>query len=229
MKNFKTIIDNLTNKKNFAFVRFNDGEMKAIQKVGSIIARGDQIVNQSLHDKLLEALTHKQDNYWIGKPCSICFPKYRNLFDTIVNPTYQFLTCATLLCNNGHWIKFINSFNDCCKNRNCVWISGKDQNLNKLKMKFTNLNIINNIQLPSKNCWNEYNSIKEEYKKFKPDNLILLSCGPLSRVLCYEWFKERNDCTFLDLGSTFDPFTRNVWHRCHNEKLPFCKECNFEK
>lgn len=228
MKNFNTIIQNLKEKKNFSLVRFNDGEMKAIQEIGSIVARNCQIVDRTLHDKLLEALNHKQENYWIGKPCETCFPKYRKSFDEIVNSTYPFLTYAVILCNNGNWKKFINVFNDCCINKNCIWISGHDQDLNKLKIKFANLNITNNIELPIKNCWSEYNNIKEEYKNFKKDDLIFLSCGPLSRVLCYEWFNKRPDCTFLDIGSTFDPFTRNIWHRCHIGKLPFCKECNYE-
>ena len=46
---YKFAIDNIANNIPFAFARFNDGEMMGIDNIGSVVARGDQIVNESLH------------------------------------------------------------------------------------------------------------------------------------------------------------------------------------
>lgn len=217
---FEHLLSLLKNKINFCFVRFNDGEMMGIGRVGAVVARGDQKVNKELHKKLIKAIKHEQKNYWIGKPCSVCFPKHYNLFNQYVRSDYEYLTHATVFCNAGHWDRFIKFFRK-CSDRDIIWVSGKDQDLSMLPYK---LNVVKHIKVPLKNCWSIYDSIKNE--TFKDDSLVILSCGPMSRILAYEWYVKNSNCTYLDLGSMFDPFTRNVWHKCHRGNLKFCKECN---
>ena len=69
----------------------------------------------------------------------------------------------------------------------------------------------------------------------EPSDLLAFINSDKSRIL----FKadssklDANDLTIIDIGSTFDPFTRDVWHNCHkgweetgfNQTAP-CKECN---
>ena len=62
--------DNLENGTPFGFARFNDGEMLGIVQVGSVAARGDQLVDEGLSTALKESLTHRQKNYYVGIPCS---------------------------------------------------------------------------------------------------------------------------------------------------------------
>jgi lysophospholipid acyltransferase (LPLAT)-like uncharacterized protein len=64
--NMEWLLNNLENNIPFAFSRFNDGEMMAIDQVGCVVARGDQYVDQGLSLVLREALEHKQENYYIG-------------------------------------------------------------------------------------------------------------------------------------------------------------------
>ena len=47
---------NLEEKTPFAFARFNDGEMMAVDNVGCTVARGDQVGNEPLSNALHEAL-----------------------------------------------------------------------------------------------------------------------------------------------------------------------------
>ena len=110
MNEYNALMSLLKDQVPFAFARFNDGEMKGVAQIGRKVARGDQIVTESLNAKLKEALRHRQKNYWIGKPCRGCFVKQRKLFDTFVSSEYPCLTHAVLLCNNGHWPKFIKDF-----------------------------------------------------------------------------------------------------------------------
>ena len=65
-------LENIRTKTPFGYARFNDGEMMAIDQIGSVVARGDQIVDESLHNALNEAITYKQERYYIGIPCSLC-------------------------------------------------------------------------------------------------------------------------------------------------------------
>ena len=69
MKKYNTLIEKLKTKTPFALGRFNDGEMLGIWQAGQVVARGDQMVNMELRDKLTEARKHNQKDYWVGLPC----------------------------------------------------------------------------------------------------------------------------------------------------------------
>lgn len=223
-------LNNLENKVPFAFARFNDGEMMAIDRVGSVVARGDQVVNQSLSEALTESLRHKQDNYYIGIPCSLCYPRLNTLARNHVGD-YQFLTRA-VVTTNRNWKYFIDNFPKVMKDRNMIWVGGNDQDVDVLKEM--SLNIKKSAKIPRKNSWNWYSQICEmlpEY--FESGDVVGISLGPTARVLVRKWFEEYPDITFIDMGSNLDPFTRNVRHNCHRgwETTGFnltarCRECN---
>ena len=104
-------------------------------------------------------------------------------------------------------------------------MSGNDQNLDNLE-KETGLRVAQKVSLPKRNAWGDYPRIKDYYTIFNKDSIVVLSCGPMAEVLAKEWFQRRPDVTFLDMGSTFDPFTRGVRHGCHTGKLKPCRGCN---
>ena len=124
-------LDNIANKTPFGFARFNDGEMMAIDTVGSVVARGDQVVDESLSLALREALKHKQENYYIGVPCSMCYPSYNQLATSIVGD-YEYLTRA-VVTTNRNWKKFIDNFPSAASGRRMIWISGNDQDIEPLR------------------------------------------------------------------------------------------------
>ena len=139
--------DNLKNKIPFAYVRFNDGEMMGIARVGSVVARGDQYVDQALSKALKDAILHRQKNYYIGVPCSICFPAYSKLAKEMVEG-YSLTTSAVLLTNKN-WKRFADNLPKVMEGRRMLWVSGKDQDPEKLKDY--GLDIVKNIRLSNKN------------------------------------------------------------------------------
>lgn len=219
------LLSNLKNNIPFSFIRFNDGEMMGIKKVGAVVARGDQKVNESLRNKLIDAIQHRQENYYIGRPCSTCFPEHYKLYREYVEEDYEYEVLAVQFCNNNMWNYVIKEFNNILKGRDVQFVTGHDQVLKKLEFY---KNIRGHYIVNSKNGWEDYKHTKPYGKSFLNGDVVLLSCGPMSRVLAYEWFKENPECTFIDVGSLFDPFTRNIWHNCHNGKLKYCKECNYD-
>ena len=221
---------NIKNQNPFAFSRFNDGEMMAIEKVGCVVARGDQYVDRSLSLALRKSILHKQENYYIGIPCSTCYPRYNTIARHLIGD-YKHLTHA-VVSTNRNWKKFIEEFPVAMGDREMIWIGGKDQNIEPLKNM--GLNIVNAVLVPQKNSWDYYSKIKEKAPElFKKNQVVGISLGPTARVLAQEWFHEHPEITFIDMGSNFDPFTRNVRHNCHKgwEETGFnlttrCKECN---
>lgn len=224
------LIENIKNKNSFAFSRFNDGEMMAIEKVGSVVARGDQYVDTTLSEALKKSILHKQKNYYIGIPCSSCYLRYNTLAKKLIED-YEHITHA-VVTTNRNWKKFIEEFPKAMAGREMIWIGGKDQNIEPLKNM--GLDIINTVLVPQRNSWDYYAKIKQKVPQlFKKNQVVGISLGPTARVLAQEWFKENPEITFIDMGSNFDPFTRNVRHNCHKgwEETGFnlaakCKECN---
>jgi hypothetical protein len=202
----KWFFENLNNKIPFAFSRFNDGEMGGIMYDNFLASRGDQLVNKTLKDSLYKAIIHKQKNYYIGIPCNICYPDMHNLALRLVGKEYEYLTRATIIINRN-WKNFIENIGDILSHHSVLWIGGDDQNINNLPFK-----CIDQIKIPKKNSWDYYPQLKEYYKKIPKNYLILISLGPTSRILTQEWFKHRPDLTILDIGSCFDPFTKNIYY-----------------
>ena len=213
----------------FGFARFNDGEMMGIDKIGAKAARGDQVVNKSLHNALKEAIQHTQKNYFVGMPCSNCFPHYARLAKQLVKQQKEYQLNAVAMTNRN-WAKFVIEFPKAVKNRQIVWVSGDDQKLKFLIDKM-NLNIDAQYLYPSKDSWKYYNSSK--FTPVENDDIIMISLGPAARIYVREMFEKYPNKTFIDIGSTFDPFTRNIWHNCHKgwiekgfNNTKRCKICN---
>lgn len=209
---YKFVIDNLKHEIPFAYARFNDGEMMGIIQQGSVVARGDQIINQTLHLALRDAITHKQKNYYIGIPCKTCYPQYNHVANHIIGD-YEFKVSAVALTNRN-WARFISEVSEVMVGKNVRFISGRDQDLTFMK-EHLNFNIIDHITLNAKNSWASVDEILDYSYKIKDGDIVFISLGPTARVLVKEWFKAKPKVTFIDIGSVFDPFTRNVWHNCH--------------
>ena len=222
--------DNLKNDIPFGFARFNDGEMMGIKATGAIVARGDQVVNESLNLALIDAIKHKQKNYYVGIPCSKCYPQMNQDAKSLVGD-YQFLTRA-VVTTNRNWKYFIDNFSSAVGDKRLVWIGGDDQNTESLKK--VGLNVTKKAFVPRRNSWKFYDHILSTFPaSFQTGDVVAISLGPTARVLVKQWFQKMPDVTFIDIGSNLDPYTRNVWHNCHKgwEETGFnltqpCEECN---
>lgn len=133
MEKYNTLIEKLETKTPFALGRFNDGEMLGIWQAGQVVARGDQMVNMELRDKLTEALKHNQKDYWVGLPCGKCFPQHANLAKTLVDPRYPYQTHAVVFTNR-HWKNFVEIFPTLMKDRTVYWVGGEDQTMEWLPL-----------------------------------------------------------------------------------------------
>jgi len=228
--NMDWFLDNLENNIQFGYARFNDGEIMAIKESGCVVARGDQIVDESLTMALREAIIYKQKNYFVGIPCSMCYNEYNKLAKDMIGE-YEHLTKA-VVTTNKNWKKFIDNFPKVMSNRKLIWISGDDQSIGSLRGY--GLNVKKSARIPNRNSWKFYQRLKDLMPKwFEPNDVVGISLGPTARILVRHWFEEYPDITFIDMGSNLDPITRDVWHDCHKgwEETGFnltrpCEECN---
>lgn len=216
---YQQLLTMLNEGEPFSLARFNDGEASAILGKSTIVARGDQYIDHTLRMKLHAAILAENKNYIIGLPCRICYPVLRSGLDNMIKHTNRRTTSAVIFTNRN-WNSFINLFPILIKNKPVYWVSGSDQKLSNL-----NFPIVDAIFFDRINSWQYYDQLRS-CPNFPDGSIVCISCGPLARVLAAEWFAQKPNVTFLDIGSIWDPFTRNVRHSCHNGTLKPCLECN---
>jgi hypothetical protein len=214
----------LTNNIPFSFSRFNDGEVGGIVQSNFIASRGDQLVNSRLQSKLKSSIQHRQKNYWVGIPCPKCYPKFNYVAEELVGD-YEYKTLAVDLINKNYQ-KTNSIFKKHFQNKNIHWIGNNEHNTDNFIKEYNILNFSINTSLPSQDAFSQYDNIKNYYENFSNGDVVLISLGPVERILAQEWFKIRPDVTFIGVGSFFDPLTRNISYGYHTKTTKKCQICN---
>lgn len=229
MKDFKNhielFIDKLINREPFAFARYSDGELFILQnkelkldsgiiKVGDITTPGyyksqdykhfNPSENQDFRNKLLEAFTYKQDQYYKGISCRCCVGEeaFNQQID-MHGGDDQFLTWANLFVNSNYPI-FVERVLPILQTYDSIIICHKDADLSKLEFVVKDFRVGYNAMI------NDYYKI-EDIKNWIDENkvtnkLFLFSASTFSNLAIYELFKHNNKNTYLDIGTCLTPF-----------------------
>lgn len=205
----------LKENKPFAYVSIADGEMGAISEgEGYTTSKKYQIITKELQGEIKKALLHRQENYYVGICCDQwkVAKKEKEMVGDYKNLTYAWIFQMV------NWHKTIRELTNLLGNRRVVWIGGQDQDVTKLPF-----NVEMSIGVPAKEAWSINDRMAVRY--FEPGDIVLVSAGCNAVAWIYNWFQEFKDTTFIDIGSTFDPFTRNVWRRYQIDPNHYCSGC----
>ena len=201
----------------FAFSKMNDGELSLIQKRQEPASRGAQPFNEELSEKLLLALQHQQPNYFVGVVCSKCYPSM-HAFATA--HTASRLNANVLINHNFFttWRVFL----EVLPKRQVVLVCTENARVDDLPV-FKPYIV---FKVPHQDGWKAYERLKDAWSVCQPNDVVLFCCGPLGRVLVYEWFRHRPELTCLELGSFWDPWLVKRCYSYHTNTLGECTECN---
>lgn len=217
------ILHHLQQEEQVSFARFNDGELGAILGWLKLTSRGQQFVDQELVDKLVAALTYESKNYYKGYPCVDCFPAlYEYYTETVGNYPYQLPLSAF---TNNHYQVVKSEMLKVLKRRRVCYIGGTDCDQSWIKRHFEFHALVHN-----KNTSQYYDSIAEYMDRSSAD-VFVFAVGAISRPLVM--YAHMIGKSGLDLGSMFDPETRQVrlkphrWNHPYKNEQKFCKTCNY--
>lgn len=203
----------------FAFSKLNDGEMNLIVRNNVSVSRGAQEFDDSLANVLLEALCHKQQNYFVGIPCDKCYPELHY-------KAKELNANASMLANtliNDNFTNTLELLQNELQDRRVVFICNEEAKTDNLPKSIRPYMI---IKVPSRNGWSAYNKLQSLYKSCTGGDVVLFCCGPLGRALVYKWYSEMPSLTCIELGSFFDPWTNNRMYSYHSATLRHCSSCN---
>lgn len=222
-KDFNLLLSYIENKENFAFVRFSDGEADILNNIKLVITSDYVIEGNTKHnfgyneedhkcfdpdkhgfvrDKLIESFLFSKIKYFAGIACPCCIGgvTMHNDMKLNIRRTNEYLTWANLLVNSNY-PDFVERFIPALKKRKIVMVCSENANIDML-----NFDIIKDFRV-GKNCIvNDHHlidTIKEWIKENDITNCVFLfSASSLSEILIYELYKEFDNNTYLDIGTT---------------------------
>lgn len=211
-KEFDKMFELLYSKKNFAFLRFADGE-RAIMLQDNVESQEGWVVphNENFAKDLFQALSLEDNNVFYAISCPCCdFPAAYWYQQHIKNKN---LTFANLWINKNHR-RFRQYFDKL--RRETVVVA----NFRAKDKQIGNLNILQYYEI-SDDCEGFYkNELKGLLKQIKEDlsigklqgkkNLLfVVSAGPLSEIIIYDLFRFDKEQTYVDFGSSVDCYYKD--------------------
>ena len=231
MNKVDILYNNLENNTPFCFIKMNDGEIAAVMNHnGASLSRGDESSTFEMSEKLKECLKYEHEHYYIGLPCSLCYNTYYNEAIQYVkmndsNELNPNVLNANILINTNIDTT-IDVLKKTMKNKRIVVVTNENNSKNLYKLDALNIIPYKTIIVSNSNAFtNNYEKVKDEFKTFNDGDVVICLCGPLGRILCYEWFKYNNTLTCLELGSMFDPLLKNKAYLYHTGIHKYCDEC----
>ena len=229
-KEFDKFLDLLRSGDNFAFSRFSDGELFILKGERLVLSDNQFITGDRTgqgryteeehkdfdpdrdgfyRDKLIEALQYRKTNYYKGLT-GVADEDIagRNSFqyqlDLYGSGDDEHLTFSNVFINNNY-PKFLQKVIPLLKDRPIVMVVNKKADLSAL-----GFNIIKDFRIGSNCIINDY-SLVDEIKEWIKENevrdtLFLFSASTLSNFIIHECFKEHENNTYIDIGSSLSPW-----------------------
>lgn len=228
---FDIIKSKLTNKEKFAFSKFADGERYILNSIRITNIDNwtfDPTKDDLFYNMLLDSFLYKDPDYYIGISCPCCdkvsydwFIKNKGSEDT--NTTF-----ANIFVNSNYesfkneMIPTFNTFDE------IILIANKDSDLNNVK---TILNVTQFFGIGSEAFKTDLDLPEKILNYISTKNiknsLFLFCAGPLGNILSHKLWMNNKDNTYIDIGSTLNPwFRRDIRHYQKNTNLTN-KICHF--
>jgi hypothetical protein len=249
-KEFDIFLNFIKSKEHFAFSRFSDGELYMMQNRAYKIEKDKVLLREQVHkgqwgeeelkefvpeeqqmhrEKLIETFEFVKEKYFKGISCKCCIGEQDWQWQhKYVSENIQ-LTWANLLIN-GNYTRFIEEMVPEFTNYPVVYVCNKAANVQKLPFNVKKTFRIGN------NCHvNDYHLV-EDIKNWTKENkvkghLFLFSAATLTNYMIYELFKDFDQNTYLDIGSTLNPlmdmtgwvasraYLRGYWMKENNQYI----------
>ena len=215
-EDIRILKDKLEAGENFSFSKYADGEW-AVIKNGSINNTefwfdNNSVMDSTKRDKLIESLKFQHPQYHVGISCPCCQgqPTFEEMKSFCGQPNER-LTWANLWVNDNYNY-YVSDILPIYNKRDVVLYCNESGSLENLPFKPSKVFPISN------NAWGNNWGLIEETKEYIDKNnckdvLFLFCCGPFGNILCHELTDFNDNNTYIDIGSTLNPFLQTGFHR----------------
>lgn len=214
------IFNKLKSKEKFSFSKYADGEFAILadRKITNIDNwTYDPEKHSEIRDELIRSFQFKDPEYYVGVSCKCCQPE--QIVDWMREESKQdVLTWANIFVNSNYpYFKdnFIPEFG----NNDIVLFAREDARVNDLPFKAEHIPITSEAFIDNFDMVENFPI--EEYK----DKVFLFCAGPLGNMLAAKFWEKNKENTYLDIGSTLNPYlteTNRGYLRGGDTKLKTC-------
>jgi len=190
----------------FSFVHFNDGEIRAMKQTAGLTDRGMQTLSIELQHVMLQAFKRERQGLVFGLPCSIEFEDKSEFAERTLHNSAVERTQATIFINSNYkdskeiLLEYLKRNPD----RNLHMVVSSMANMTSFE-EHTGLKLKSITRVPSTNAFpTGYTRHINRTEHLMPGDIVIICAGPLGRILGVEWFLQRPETTYLELGSYFD-------------------------
>ena len=221
---FFALLEKVVNKEAFSFTRFSDGEMFML-KDQSLSLQGDHVqINGKVHgnrytvedfkdfdpvkhkksyDLLRDSFDYSDPTYFKGICCKCCQGEENFKWMTEGTGTGPF-TWSNLFVNSNYRL-FLNYMIPALRERDVYLIHHTSAKLDNLPFPIKKSFTVSN------NAFTEDQEVIDEIKTYIDTNQIhdavfLFACSTLANLAIHSLHEENKDNTYIDVGSTLNPF-----------------------
>lgn len=211
-KDIRIIAESLRKKENFSISKFCDGELSIIlnkeidNKEFSFSPRN--IKDQESRQMLIKAFQYKNPQYYVGITCTQVFglDTHRQM-KMISGQNESNLTWADIWVNSNYEY-YIENIIPIFQERDTVLVCNENGDTNALPFRPIKTFTVSNNAL--KNNRDTIDKIKNYITQGDiKDTIFLFCCGPFGNVLCHTLTHHNKQNTYLDVGSTLNPFLKS--------------------
>eukprot|EP00579_Thalassiosira_antarctica_P029361 CAMPEP_0202029826 /NCGR_PEP_ID=MMETSP0905-20130828/64180_1 /ASSEMBLY_ACC=CAM_ASM_000554 /TAXON_ID=420261 /ORGANISM="Thalassiosira antarctica, Strain CCMP982" /LENGTH=536 /DNA_ID=CAMNT_0048593603 /DNA_START=3 /DNA_END=1610 /DNA_ORIENTATION=+ len=190
----------------FSYAHFNDGEILAMKKTNGVTGRGLQKLSAELQQVIIQTFHREAPGLVFGIPCQKEFKSLSQFANEQLGNSTVEKTVATLFINSNYkdarsiLLTYLKRNPD----RNVHMVVSDKADMNTFETK-TGIHTASVTKIPANEAFPKgyYDNINNT-AHHKPGDLVILCAGPLGRILAVEWFLQRPNTTYLELGSFFD-------------------------
>ena len=210
-RDLEIISEALSRNETLSFSKFCDGEWAVMenQKINNKEFWFDPEDPDDAYkrEKLIEAFQYQNDQYFVGISCAGVFGEDHSKMKKLCGQPAHRLTWADLWVNSNYSYYLDNVLPLFADRKIVLYCNSNSMTHN---LPFTPEKVFP----VSYNAWANDWDVIEESKKYIQDECpegytFLFCCGPFGNILCHELTEFNSNNTYLDVGSTLNPFLRS--------------------
>ena len=252
---FEAINGLLDRGENIAFSRFSDGEVLVLNRIEVSMAPENNKIghavfsannpkddvkhyvpseHESFRNLLEESLRFRAENYYKGISCKCCLipmwgkTAYESQFKIIGKGDEQNLTWSNLFINSNYK-RYIEETLPLLKNRQVFMIVNKSADLSQLPFEVSkSFRVGENCMINDLKLVFEVNQFIHSNKI--EDAVFLCAASSLSNIIIHQAYKQFPQNTYIDIGSSLNPFmpgieSRREYHKILTDSNFMVEEC----
>jgi len=227
-KDIESFYNKLKNKEIFSFSKFADGEWSVMkdQSLNNTEFWYDKEEDEEYKQQLLDAFQYKNDRYYVGISCPCCQgEQVFNEMKEVSGQPEDRLTWANLWVNSNYSY-YLDNILPLYSDYEVVLVANKDANRETLPFKTKYFVPISN------NAWKNDQIVVDVLKdvitkESLEGHLFLFCCGPFGNILCHQLTEHSDKNTYLDIGSTLNPFFGTGFRRGYFGRFKSMEGCRW--